>query len=159
MKRKPSGAGGGAMSVVKDAALATVGLVAGQALGKMLADKVPQLADGKIRGAAVLGIGAVGAKMLPGSMRPLAVGLAASGGYQIAKELMPNAIQGIGELSPSEVELIEQMALESSPVRGLDESVRETVTGGMDSEVAQTVTGDGDDDEEGIGADDAESWD
>lgn len=136
------------------------GLVAGQFVAKMAADKIPALANGKVRGAAILGLGVVLAKQAPKQFQPVALGLAASGGYQVAKELMPNAIAGIGaigaapELSPAEVDLIENMALESE-MQGLETDLDDTVTGPdtMRESVVDTVTGTDDDDDDDDGED------
>jgi len=126
----------------------TGGVVAGQMLGKLLADKVPQLADGKLRGAAMLAIGIVGSKYVPRQLRGVAIGVAVSGGYQLAKELMPQMIAGgIGALSAADVELIENMALESE-VNGLEDGFNDTVNGDLETNAVNTVTGVGDDDED-----------
>lgn len=136
------------MATVMEAGAVGLGLIAGQYVGGQLATKVEALADGKIRGAALIGIGVLGAKYAPRSMRGIAIGVAASGVYQLAKEVLPpGTIAGIGDLSPADVELIESMALESE-VNGLDSDIRETVNGGMDADVVSTVTGMDDDDED-----------
>lgn len=136
------------------------GLVAGQFAAKLAQDKIPALADGKIRGAAILGLGVVLSKQAPKQFRPVALGLAASGGYQVARELMPSAIAGIGGigadqgLSPTEVDLIENMALESE-MQGLEDDLDDTVNGPdtMRESVVDTVTGTDDDDDDGGGDD------
>lgn len=139
------------MGTIMDAGKVGLGLVAGQWVGQKLAEKVEALADGKMRGAALIGIGVLGAKYMPPNMRGVALGVAASGVYQLAKEMLPpGTIAGIGDLSAADVELIENMALESE-VNGLEGDLRETMNGGMDSDVVSTVTGsddDGDDDED-----------
>lgn len=146
-KRKGSKKGGALMEVLSVAG----GMIAGQAVGKIMQDKVPQLADGKLRGAALIALGVLGAKSAPASMRGVAVGLAASGAYQLAKEVAPGVIGSIGadadRLSPADVDLIESMALESE-IQGLEDDVDETVSGNMDESVIQTVTGDDDDDDD-----------
>lgn len=149
-KRKSSPRGGGMMATATEAVKIAAGLVAGQYLGRVLAEKVPQLADGKLRGGAMAAVGVFGAKYVPASLRGVALGVAASGAYQLAKELLPEGtIAGdMGALNPADVELIENMALESE-VNGLDEDVQDTVTG-MDADVVSTVTGaDDDDDDDG----------
>lgn len=140
-KRSAPRASGGMMATTMEAATIAGGLVAGQYLGKILAEKVPQLADGKIRGAAMIAVGVLGAKYVPKGFRGIALGVAASGAYQLAKEVLPaGTISGdIGALNPGDVELIEAMALESE-VNGLEDDMEDTMTG-MDQDVVNTVTG------------------
>lgn len=148
-RRSSSSRSSGAKTTIMDAVTVGAGLVAGQFLGKMIADKVPALSDGKIRGAALAAVGIFGGKFLPKNMKGVALGIAASGVYQVAKELLPDTIAGdaMGQLSPADVELIENMALESE-MTGLDSDVMSTVTGSMDADVMSTVTGAGDDDDD-----------
>ena len=151
-RRRSSGSrGGGMMATAMEAGKVGIGLVAGQYIGQKLSEKVEALQDGKMRGAALIGVGVLGAKYVPASMRGIAMGVAASGVYQLAKEMLPpGTIAGIGELSPADVDLIESMALESE-VNGLDGDMRETVDG-LDGDAGSTVTG-MDDDEDGEDAD------
>jgi len=135
-----------------DALMIAGGLVVGKIIDKQLADKVEALKDGKIRGAALAAVGIFGGRMLPANLKGVANGIAASGVYTIAKELLPDTINGIesdavGQLSPAEVDLIESMAIESE-VNGLDQDVSSTVTGTMDTDVMSTVTGMDDEDED-----------
>jgi hypothetical protein len=135
-----------------DAVTIAGGLVLGKIVDKMLADKVEALKDGKIRGAALAAVGIFGGRMLPANLKGVANGIAASGIYTIAKEVMPDTINGfdedaVGQLSPAEVDLIESMAIESE-VSGLDQDVSSTVTGNMDSDVMSTVTGMDEDEED-----------
>jgi hypothetical protein len=136
-------------TTVMDAVTVGAGLVAGQWVGRMLDNHVAPFKDAKLRGAALAAVGILGAKYMPKGLKGVALGVAASGVYQIAKEVMPNTIAGteIGQLSPADVELIENMALESE-LSGLEDSVAETVTGGMDAEILSTVTGADDDDDD-----------
>jgi hypothetical protein len=64
---------------------------------------------------------------------------------------MPDTIAGIddsvGQLTAAEVDLIENMALESE-VTGLDEDVDSTVGMDLDAEVVSTVTGADEDDDD-----------
>jgi hypothetical protein len=151
MKRRSSPSRGGMQTSIMDAVTVGAGLVAGQYLGKMLADKVEALSDAKIRGAALAALGIFGGKFLPPGMRGIALGVAASGVYQVAKEVLPaGTIAGddsLGQLSPADVELIENMALESE-MTGFDSDLRSTMTGSMDADVMSTVTGTGDDDDD-----------
>jgi len=147
IRRRRSGgrSGGNLMSNVMDAAFIAGGLIVGQIVSKQLEDKVEALKDGKIRGAALAALGIVGGRMLPGGLAKLGTGIAAAGLYNVAKELMPQTIgeltdDGMGALSPAEVDLIENMALESE-VTGLEEAMDEEITG-MDTDVMSTVTGD-----------------
>lgn len=136
------------MKTAADAAGVAGGMIAGQYLGQMLSEKVEALKDGKMRGAALLVLGVVGAEYAPKMLRSVCIGLSASGAYQLAKELLPpGTIAGeLGALTPGDVDLIESMALESE-VNGLDEDLRDTVTG-MDEDVVSTVTGADDDEDE-----------
>lgn len=152
MKRRTtrrSSSGGSAKNTIMDALTVAGGLVAGQMLGKLLQDKVPQLSDGKMRGAALAALGIFGGKFLPAKMKGVALGIAASGVYQVAKEVLPDTIagDGMGQLNAADVELIENMALESE-VNGLDEDLNTTMNGSMDADVVSTVTGADDDDDE-----------
>ena len=147
-RRSSGGRSGGMMATAMEAGKVGIGLIAGQWLGQKLSEKVEALQDGKMRGVAMAAVGVVGAKYVPASMRGVALGVAASGMYQLAKAAFPEHIAGIGELSPADVDLIESMALESE-VNGLGEDARETLDG-LGDEAASTVTGvdDEDDDEE-----------
>lgn len=148
-RRSSSRSSSGAKTTIMDAVTVGAGLVAGQFLGKMLQDKVPALSDGKIRGAALAAAGIFGGRYLPKGMKGVALGVAASGVYQVAKELLPDTIAGdaMGALSPADVDLIENMALESE-MQGLDEDIQSTVSGSMDTDVMSTVTGADDDDDD-----------
>lgn len=148
-RRRSSSSNSSTKTIVMDAVTVGAGLVAGQFIGKTLQDKVPQLADGKIRGAALAALGIFGGKFLPKSMKGVALGIAASGVYQVAKEILPDSIAGdsMGALNPADVELIENMALESE-VNGLEDDLNSTVTGSMDADVVSTVTGADDDDDD-----------
>jgi len=148
-RRRSSSSSSSTKTTIMDAVTVGAGLVAGQFIGKTLQDKVPQLADGKIRGAALAALGIFGGKFLPKSMKGVALGIAASGVYQVAKEILPDSIAGdsMGALNPADVELIENMALESE-VNGLEDDLNSTVTGSMDADVVSTVTGADDDDDD-----------
>ncbi len=150
-RRRSSSRSSGSKSTIMDAVTVSAGLVAGQYLGKMLQDKVSALEDGKIRGAALAALGIFGGRMLPKGFQGVALGVAASGIYQLAKEVMPDTIAGIddsvGQLTAAEVDLIENMALESE-VTGLDEDVDSTVGMDLDAEVVSTVTGADEDDDD-----------
>lgn len=148
-RRRSSSSNSSTKTTIMDAVTVGAGLVAGQFIGKTLQDKVPQLADGKIRGAALAALGIFGGKFLPKSMKGVALGIAASGVYQVAKEVLPDSIAGdsMGALNPADVELIENMALESE-VNGLEDDLNSTVAGSMDADVVSTVTGADDDDDD-----------
>jgi hypothetical protein len=163
--RRRRSSGGGAKNSIMDALMVGGGLIAGQIISKQL-EKMKALEDAKIRGAAIAAIGILGGNMLPKNLSGVALGIGASGIYTLAKELAPDVIgidlddedDSLGALTPAQVDLIENMAVESELVTGdLDAEVSTTLGSSMDADVMSTVTG-MDDDAEDIGEDEEEDF-
>jgi len=163
--RRRRSSGGGGKNTIMDALMVGGGLIAGQIISKQLGT-IKALEDQKIRGAALAGLGILGGNFLPKNLGGIALGISASGIYTLAKELMPDTIaadlldeddDGLGALTPAQVDLIENMAVESELVSGdLDAEVSSTLGSTMDSDVMSTVTGM--DDADSVGEDEEEDF-